>query len=110
MNAGALGAMLLRAGADRRSPGVLVSMHKSLVALPRIDAKHYNHVPSALISMPVAVLILPEQLGVYEDVALAAVSSGAIRRAFLSREQAQDWLREQARALRANQVWRTRHR
>lgn len=104
-NAGALAAMLLRAGADQRSPGVLVSMQKSLVALPRIDAKHYSHVPYSLRSVPVAVLILPEQIGVYEDVALAAAASGAMRRAFLSRPQAQV-----VRALQANQVWRPAHR
>ena len=109
-NAGGLAAMLLRAGADRGSPGVLVSMQKTLVALPRIGAGHYDHVPPVLRSVPVAVLIMPEQLGVYEDVAQAASATGAIRRAFLSREQAQAWLREQARSLQANRVWRRAHR
>ena len=104
-NAGALAALLLRAGADRESPGVLVSMEKTLVALPRIEADHYNHVPPVLRSVPVAVLILPEQLSVYEDVAQAASATGAIRRAFFSREQAQAWLREQAQALQANRAW-----
>lgn len=109
-NAGALSALMLVAGTDRGARGVLCSVEKALIALPPIDRNHYGYVPPALRAIPVAVVVSPEQLSVYEDVALAAASSGAIRRAFLSREQAQDWLREQARALRANQVWRTRHR
>ena len=109
-NAGALSALLLRAGADHASPGVLCSVEKALVALPPIDPKHYGYVPPALRSVPVAVVVLPEQLNVYEGVAQAAAASGAIRRAFLSREQAQAWLREQARALQANRLWRKVHR
>jgi hypothetical protein len=104
-NAGLVSALLLRAGADRGAAGLLVSTTKSLVALPRIDAEHYSHVPPLLRSVPVAVLIRPEQLGIYEDVAEAAAAQGVMRRAFLSREQAQAWLREQTRAFQANQVW-----
>ncbi len=109
-NAGALSALLLHAGADRDSPGVLCSVEKALVALPPIDPRHYDYVPPALRAMPVAVVVSPEQMGVYEDVAQAAAASGAMRRAFLCRQQAQAWLREQVRALQANQVWRTAHR
>jgi hypothetical protein len=105
-----LSALLLRAGADRDAPGVLCSVQKALVALPTIDPKHYGYVPPSLRSVPVAVVVSPEQFSIYEGVALAAAASGAIRRAFLSREQAQDWLREQTRALKANRVWRTVHR
>ena len=109
-NAGALSALLLHAGADRDAPGVLCSVQKALVALPTIDPDHYGYVPPPLRSVPVAVVVSPEQFGVYENVALAAAATGAIRRAFLSREQAQAWLREQVRALTANRVWRTAHR
>jgi len=105
-----LAALLLRARADRAFPGVLVSTEKALVALPRINANHYDHVPSLLRSVPVAILILPEQLCVYEDVAKAAAATGVSRRAFLSREQVHDWLRDQARAFQANQVWWRAHR
>lgn len=84
-NAGALSALLLRGGADHGSPGVLRSV-------------------------PVAVVVSAEQFGVCKHVAQAAAASGAIRRAFLSRDQARAWLREQVRALKANQVWRTAHR
>jgi hypothetical protein len=109
-NAGAVSALLLRAGADHDSPGVLCSVEKALVALPPIDPKHYGYVPPSLRSVPVAVVVSPDQFSVYEGIALAAAATGAIRRAFLSREQAQAWLREQARALKANRVWRTVHR
>lgn len=109
-NARALSALLLHAGADHDAPGVLCSVEKALVALPPIAPEHYAYVPPSLRSVPVAVVVSPEQFGVYEGVALAAAASGAIRRAFLSREQAQAWLREQVRALKANQVWRTVHR
>ena len=88
-NAGVLSALLLRAGADRAAPGVLCSVEKALVALPPIDPRHYGYVPPSLRSVPVAVVVSPEQLSVYEGVAQAAAASGAIRRAFLSREQAQ---------------------
>lgn len=105
-NAGVLSALLLRAGADRDAPGVLCSVEKALVALPAIDRKHYSYVPPSLCSVPVAVVVSPEQMGVYAGVAQAGAAAGVIRRAFLSREQAQAWLREQARALQANQIWR----
>ena len=109
-NAGALSALLLRAGADQDAPGVLCTVRSALVALPPIGAAHYAYVPPALRDIPVAVVISPEQIGVYEGIARAAATSGAIRRAFLSPEQAQTWLREQARALRASRVWRPAHR
>lgn len=110
VNAGPLSAALLLAGADHRSPGVLVSLTKTLVALPRIDAGHYGHVPLSLRSVPVAVVVTPDQLWTYEEVAMAAAASGAMRRAFLSLEQAQAWLREQVRALQANRAWRPAER
>lgn len=109
-NAGALSALLLRAGADRDAPGLLSTVQQALVALPPIGAAHYAYVPPALRDIPVAVVVSPEQVGVYADVARAAAASGAIRRAFLSPEQAQSWLREQVRALRASRVWRPAHR
>ena len=108
-NAGALSALLLRVGAERAAPGVLCSVQTALVALPAIDPGHYGYVPPSLRAVPVAVVVAPEQMAVYEGIAQAAASTGAIRRAFLSREQAQAWLREQARALRANQIWRPAH-
>lgn len=109
-NAGILSALLLRAGADRAAPGVLCSVERSLVALPAIGSWHYAYVPASLRAIPVAVVVSPEQMGVYEGVAQAAAAAGAIRRAFLSRPQAEAWLREQARALQANLVWRPAHR
>lgn len=109
-NAGALSALLLRIGADRAAQGVLCSVQTALIALPPIDPRHYGYVPPSLRGVPVAVVVTPEQLCVYDDIARAAATTGAIRRAFLSREQAQDWLREQARALQANQIWPPAHR
>lgn len=109
-NAGALSALLLRAGADQDSPGVLCSVHQALVALPPIDPAHYNYVPPGLSAVPVAVVVSAEQFGVYAGITQAAAVSGAIRRAFLAPEPARAWLREQALALRANRVWRPTHR
>ena len=107
-NAGTLSGLLLSAGVERGASGVLCSVEKALIALPPIDPKHYAYVPPALRSVPVAVVVHPEQLAVYEEIVQAAATSGTIRRAFLSRELAQEWLREQARALAANRVWRSR--
>jgi len=109
-NAGPLSALLLHAGADRDAPGVLCSVDKALVALPPIDATHYGYVPPSLRAVPVAVVVSPEQFGVYEGVTQAAAAWGAIRRPFLCREQGQTWVREHVRALTANQVWRPAHR
>jgi len=109
-NGGTLSGLLLSASAERGAAGVLCSVEKALIALPPIDPRHYAYVPPALRSVPVAVVVHPEQLGVYEEIVQAAATSGTIRRAFLSRELAQEWLREQARALVANRVWRPRGR
>ncbi len=107
-NAGSLSGLLLSAGVERGAKGVLCSVEKALLALPPIDPRHYGYVPPALRSVPVAVVVHPEQLAVYEEIVQAAAVSGTIRRAFLSRAEAQEWLREQARALAANRVWRPR--
>jgi hypothetical protein len=109
-NAGELSALVLHAASRHGAIGVLASVQKALIALPAIDMQHYSYVPPALRAVPVAVVVSPEQAGVYEGIARAAALSGAIRRALLSREQAQAWLREQARALVANRVWRPAHR
>lgn len=105
-NAGELSALLLKSGTERGAVGVLCSVHKALVALPPIEAHHYGYVPSELRAVPVAVVVSPEQMAVYEHIAQAAARSGAIRRAFLSRDEAQAWLREQVRALAGSRAWR----
>jgi hypothetical protein len=104
-NAGELSAMLLRAGSVRSATGVLCSVQKALIAIPPINPMHYSYVPPELRNVPVAVVLSPEQVGVYEHIAQAAALAGTIRRAFLSREEAHEWIREQARALAANRVW-----
>ena len=108
-NAGEMSALLLKSGADLGASGVLCSVQTALVALPPIEAKHYRYVPPELRAVPVAVVVSPEQMAVYEHIAQAAAPSGAIRRAFLSREQAQAWLREQVRALAGSRAWRSVH-
>ena len=72
--------------------------------------QHYGYVPFELRAVPVAVVVSPEQMAVYEHVAQAAARSGAIRRAFLSRDAAQAWLREQVRALTGSRAWWSVHR
>lgn len=104
-NAGALSALLLEAGVDASGAGLLCSVERSLVALPPIDPRHYSYVPPNLRGVPVAIIVTPEQAGVYAEIAEAAARSGILRRAFLSREQADEWLREQVQALSANRVW-----
>ena len=109
-NAGTLSGLLLSAGVERGASGVLCSVEKALIALPPIDPKHYAYVPPALRSVPVAVVVSAEQWPVYAGIAEAAARTGAIRRAFPAHEQAQAWLRQQARALMANRVWGPAHR
>jgi hypothetical protein len=105
-NAAALSASVLDVVSDQGASGVLSSLQTAMLALPPIDPRHYAYVPPEMRGVAVAVLVLPQQLHLYLDVAQAAASMGTIRRAFLSREEAQEWLREQARALAANHVWR----
>jgi hypothetical protein len=109
-NAGALSATLLQAGSDSVATGVLCSVQTAMMALPPIDPQHYNYVPAEFRGVPVAVVVSPQQLAVYQGMAQAAASVGTIRRAFLSREEARAWLEEQARALAANRVWRPTRR
>jgi len=104
-NAGELSALLLKAASDRCATGVLCSVQTALIALPPIDVQHYSYVAPELRVLPVAVIVTPEQLPIYQDIAEAAALSGTIRRAFLSRAEAWRWIREQARALAANRVW-----
>lgn len=105
-NAGELSALLLDAACDPDTAGVLAAVQTAMVALPPIDPRHYSYVPAELRGVPLAVLVSPQQLHVYMGIAQAAATAGAIRRAFLSRDEARSWLREQAQALAANRVWR----
>jgi hypothetical protein len=109
-NAGALSSLVLDVVSDQRASGVLSSLQTAMLALPPIDPRHYAYVPPEMRGVPVAVVVSPEQFHLYQDVAQAAAAMGTIRRAFLSREEAQAWLREQARALAANRVWRPMRR
>jgi hypothetical protein len=109
-NAGELSALLLDAGSDCGATGVLSSVQTAMIALPPIDPQHYSYVPSEFRGIPVAVVVSPQQMAVYQGMTQAAAAAGTIRRAFLSREEAQAWLREQARALAANRVWLPRRR
>jgi hypothetical protein len=104
-NAGALSARLLQASVDLGAQGIVCEVDRALVALPTIDPAHYAYVPPGQRAVPVAVVVSAEQWLVYKDVAQAAARTGAIRRAFLSRAEAEAWLRQQARALTANQAW-----
>lgn len=105
-NAGELSALTLDVVSDRGAAGVLASLHTAMLALPPIDPRHYAYVPAEMRGVPVAVLVAPQQLHLYLGVVQAAAAMGTIRRAFLSRGEARAWLREQARALAANRVWR----
>jgi hypothetical protein len=104
-NAGAMSAKLLQAGADHGARGIVCRVDRALVALPGIDPRHYAYVPPSQLDVPVAVVVSPEQWCVYQGIAQAAAQSGAIRRAFLSRAEAEAWIRAQTRALAANQAW-----
>ena len=104
-NAGLLSGLLLAAGVERRAVDVLSSVEQALVALPPIAPAHYAYVPPDMHNVPVAVIVSPEQYGVYARITQAAAVKGTIRRAFLSRDEAEAWVREQCRALRANRNW-----
>lgn len=104
-NAGVLSALLLQAGWEHSATGVLCSVQTALVALPRIDVRHYRYVEPEWRALPVAVIVTPEQMAVYDGIAQAAALAGTIRQAFLSPDEALHWLRQQARALAANRAW-----
>jgi hypothetical protein len=104
-NAGALSARVLQAGAERGGLGVLADLQGSLAALPPLGPAHYGYIPAGLRAVPGALLISAEQAPVFAGVAPAAARWGAMRRAFLSRAEAEAWLREQAQSLAANRAW-----
>lgn len=104
-NAGALSARVLQAGAERGGLGVLADLRGSLAALPPLGPAHYGYIPAGLRAVPGALLISAEQAPVFAGVAPAAARWGAMRRAFLSRAEAEAWLREQAQSLAANRAW-----
>ena len=104
-NVQALSAMLLQAMSDAGASALICSIERGLIALPPIAAKHYSYIAPDLRSIPVAIMVTPEQAPVHDGIAEAAALSGAIRRAFLWREEAELWLQPQIRALNANRVW-----
>ena len=104
-NAGAISALLLQAAVEHGGRGLICSVERSLVALPPIDPDHYRYVPKEMLAVPVAIVLSPEQIRVYERVTGAAAQAGVTRRAFLWREEAEAWLQQQARAVSANRVW-----
>lgn len=104
-NAGALSALLLETATHAGAFGLICSVERSLVALPPIVAERYAYISPKLRSIPVAILVTPEQAPVYADIAEAAALSGAMRRAFVWREEAEVWVQQQVRTLNANRVW-----
>jgi hypothetical protein len=104
-NAGAISALLLRATADANARGVIGSLAHAVLALPPLTSDHYGYVQPEFRAVPVAMAVAPEQAWIYKDVATEAALSGTMRRAFLSRDAAEQWLQQQMRALSANQLW-----
>lgn len=104
-NAGPISSLVLSAGVERKALGFLSVVDRALVALPPIDPEHYSYVPPHMRNVPVAVIVSPEQYGIYARIVQAAAIKGAIRRPFLERDEAELWIREQIRAIRANQGW-----
>jgi hypothetical protein len=109
-NGGALSSALLEAAAEEACCGVLVSVSSALVLLPALGPQHYGHVAPELRDIALAVVATPQQMAVYEGIGQAAACSGTMRRAFLSSEEARQWLVERARALSATRVWRPAYR
>lgn len=104
-NAGTLGALVLQAAAARGGIGVLAELDQALAALPPLDPAHYRYIPPGLHDVPGALVVTAEQMPVFASVGPAAAARGAMRRAFLSRAEAEAWLREQAHSLAANRAW-----
>ena len=84
------------------------SVKQALVALPTIDPQPYGYVPAESRDVPAAVVALPQRMDGYVHITQAAALSGALRRAFLSREQAQYQLQPQFRLLAAMPSWARR--
>ena len=104
-NAGALSALVLRAAAARGGVGVLAELDHALSALPPLGPAHYGYIPPGLHAVPGALLVSAEQMPTFAAIGPAAAERGAMRRAFLSRAEAEAWLRAQARSLAANRAW-----
>jgi hypothetical protein len=104
-NAGALSARVLQAAAERGGVGVLAELNHALAAMPPLGPAHYGYIPPGLRDVPGALLVSAEQMPVFASIGPAAAERGAMRRAFLSRAEAEAWLREQAHSLAANRAW-----
>jgi hypothetical protein len=104
-NAAALSAQLLEASVRQGARGLCVSIEGVAFALPPMTPQHYAYVPAALRSIPVALVVTTEQATFLEGIAQTAASAGTIRRTFLSRAEADEWVLEQTRALAANRAW-----
>ncbi len=104
-NAGPLSAHLLEASVSMGATGLCICMEGVAFAMPPMTPRHYNYVPPALRSIPVALIVNAEQATFLAGIARVAASAGTLRRTFLSRDEADAWVREQSRALSANRVW-----
>jgi hypothetical protein len=109
-NAAAISARVLEAAVAEGASGLIVSLEGVVLALPPPTPQHYRYVPPELRSTPVALVVNEEQLEYFQSVGMAAAQAGTLRRAFLAREEAQAWLREQTRALAGNRAWWRRPR
>jgi hypothetical protein len=109
-NASAISARALEAAVAEGAAGMLVSLEGVLLAIPPPTPQHYAYVAPELRAIPVALVITGEQIRHFQAVGIAAAQASTIRRAFLSRDEACAWLREQTRALAAARVWRPAYR
>jgi hypothetical protein len=98
-NAPTLSAQMLRAAADTGATGLVCSVASATVILPPINPDYFTYVPEDLRLVPMALVVAPHQLAIYAGAIEASARAGVIRRAFLSHEDAQRWVRDEA------QVW-----
>lgn len=104
-NAVPLSAHLLEASVAMGATGLCICMEGVAFALPPMTPRHYSYVPPTLRGIPVALIVNAEQAAFLAGIAGVAASAGTLRRTFLSRDEADAWVREQSRALSANRVW-----
>ena len=95
-NAGRLSRLMWLDVGEQDAQGVLCDVTGSAVLLPPLQADYYGCIPYEQRLVPLALLVLPEQMTVYGNACEASARGGVIRRAFLSRQAAQAWLHREA--------------
>ena len=94
-SAGALWSLSMHAAGHKGAEAIMYVMLGAALALPVQGPDTRIRVTREMRRTPVAVVVSPEQMYLYEHYAIAGARSGLLRRAFFSAAEAEAWLRRE---------------